>query len=187
MATLILTLLPIILNTYRRDILRSPPFHSTQLSILSRTPAIRLKKKAVIKENNACTKLEPRGNPSYTTIHLPNKLLKLLQNLLSNIFFLPDSFNQKNVRTSRSIAIKRGKGNCPDLRGALLGERVGQHLSYESDPGSQDEQSSRRWYRATIHNTCTCRRGKVDGRDLDARGSRVPEAARTITNSAEAG
>lgn len=60
MATLILTLLPIILNTYRRDILRSPPFHSTQLSILSRTPAIRLKKKAVIKENNACTKLEPR-------------------------------------------------------------------------------------------------------------------------------
>lgn len=43
MATLILTLVPIILNTYRRDILRLPPFHSGQLSILSRTPAIRLK------------------------------------------------------------------------------------------------------------------------------------------------
>lgn len=42
MATLILTLVPIILGTYRRDILRSPPFHSSQLSILSRTPAIRL-------------------------------------------------------------------------------------------------------------------------------------------------
>lgn len=43
-------------------------------------------------------------------------------------------------------------------------------------------------YRATmlLHNTCTCRRGKVDGRDLDARGSRVPEAARAIANSAEA-
>lgn len=111
--------------------------------------------------------------------------------IFSRTFFLTltyaDSFDQKNVRAPRSIAIKREKGNCPDLRGALLGERVGQHLSYESDPGSQDEQSPRRWYRATIHNTCTCRRGKVDGRDLDARGSRVPEAARTITNSAEAG
>jgi len=33
---------------------------------------------------------------------------------------------------------------------------------------------------------CTCREGKVDGRDLDARGSRVPEASRSATRTAEA-
>jgi len=34
---------------------------------------------------------------------------------------------------------------------------------------------------------CTCREGKVDGRDLDARGSRVPEASRASARTTEAG
>lgn len=34
---------------------------------------------------------------------------------------------------------------------------------------------------------CTCREGKVDGRDLDARGSRVPEPSRAAAKTAEAG
>lgn len=57
-----------------------------------------------------------------------------------------------------------------------------------SDPGNQDGQSPWRWYQATTlqHNACTCHRGKVDGRDLDARGSRVPEAVRPTTKSTEA-
>lgn len=33
---------------------------------------------------------------------------------------------------------------------------------------------------------CTCREGKVDGRDLDARGSRVPEPSRSTAGTAEA-
>lgn len=54
-------------------------------------------------------------------------------------------------------------------------------------PDDEDRQSPSRRYRATMqqHNACTCHRGKVDGRDLDARGSRVPEVTRASAKRAE--
>lgn len=124
-------------------------------------------------------------------------VVKLLQNLYSNIFFLYTS-GRKLVRPKNTElpCPRRQLNRERKIVGTKERERERAFLENESasiqpdesDPGNQDEQSPWRLYEATmlLHNTCTCRRGKVDGRDLDARGSRVPEAARTITNSAEA-
>lgn len=63
-------------------------------------------------------------------------------------------------------------------------------------PGDRDSRSSwlRRWPPGRpdpdvdgVACACTCREGKVDGRDLDARGSRVPEPSRVSAGTTEAG
>lgn len=135
-----------------------------------------------------------RGNPyaSYLAIHLPNKpwFLNFFK-ISSRAYFShtwPTRSTKKKYKSILIDRIKRGKENCPEEEHSRRAFLENEHLLCESDPGNQDEQSPWRWYGATmlLHNTCTCRRGKVDGRDLDARGSRVPEAARTIPNSAEA-